>query len=203
MSLRERKKEKTKRAIEDAAFRLFAERGFQATTVADIAEAADVAPRTFFAYFPSKENVLFADFDDSFDDIAARLRARPPGESTFAALRDWIAGRLPDVEADEHEHLRHRMSCEHDSIAAHERYLMGRFEAIIAESVAADLGEQPTDLRPRIIAAATIAALMAMRPDDPRAEDMTSEEKLERLDEALEFLSGGVAALAPAPQPKR
>jgi hypothetical protein len=42
-----------------------------------------------------------------------------------------------------------------------------------------------------------------MRPDDPRAEDMTSEEKLERLDEALEFLSGGVAALAPAPQPKR
>ena len=95
MGLRERKKEQTRRAIEDAAFRLFAERGFQATTVADIADAADVAPRTFFAYFPSKEDVLFADFDETFEALAARLRGRPPGESTFDALRDWITGLLP------------------------------------------------------------------------------------------------------------
>ena len=144
MGLRERKKEQTRRAIEDAAFRLFAERGFQATTVADIAEAADVAPRTFFAYFPSKEDVLFADFDETSEALAARLRDRPPGETTFDALRAWITGLLPDLEADENrEALRHRLCSEHESIAAHERHLMARFEAIIAESVAVDLGDAP------------------------------------------------------------
>jgi AcrR family transcriptional regulator len=197
MGLRERKKEQTRRAIEDAAFRLFAERGFQATTVADIAEAADVAPRTFFAYFPSKEDVLFADFDETSEALAARLRDRLPGETTFDALRAWITGLLPDLEADENrEALRHRLCSEYESIAAHERHLMARFEAIIAESVAADLGDAPSDLRPRMIAAAAIAALMAMRPDDPGAEELAPQEKLQRLDEALEFLRGGVVAVS-------
>lgn len=204
MGLRERKKEQTRRAIEDAAFRLFAERGFQATTVADIAEAADVAPRTFFAYFPSKEDVLFADFDETSEALAARLRDRPPDESTFDALRAWLTGLLPDLEADENrEALRHRLCSEHESIAAHERHLMARFEAIIAESVAADLGDAPSDLRPRMIAAAAIAALMAMRPDDPGAEELPAGEKLQRLDEALEFLRGGVAVLQRGPAPQR
>jgi AcrR family transcriptional regulator len=197
MGLRERKKEQTRRAIEDAAFRLFAERGFQATTVADIAEAADVAPRTFFAYFPSKEDVLFADFDETSEALVARLRDRLPGETTFDALRAWITGLLPDLEADENrEALRHRLCSEYESIAAHERHLMARFEAIIAESVAADLGDAPSDLRPRMIAAAAIAALMAMRPDDPGAEELAPQEKLQRLDEALEFLRGGVVAVS-------
>ena len=204
MGLRERKKEQTRRTIEDAAFRLFAERGFQATTVADIADAADVAPRTFFAYFPSKEDVLFADFDETFDALAARLRGRPADESTFDALRAWLTGLLPDLEADEQrEAIRHRLCSEYESLAAHERHLMARFEAIIAESVAADLGDAPTDLRPRMIAAAAIAALMAMRPDDPGAQELSAREKLQRLDEALEFLRGGVAVLQGADVPQR
>ena len=203
MGLRERKKEQTRRAIEDAAFRLFAERGFPATTVADIAEAADVAPRTFFAYFPSKEDVLFADFDDTVNALAARLRGRPATESTFDALRAWIAGLLPELEHDEHQAVRQRLSAQHESIAAHERQLMARIEAIIAESVAADLGEAPTDLRPRMVAAAAMAAVMAMRPDDACSQELAPREKLQRLDETFEFLRGGVAALAPerAPQP--
>jgi AcrR family transcriptional regulator len=204
MGLRERKKEHTRHAIEDAAFRLFAERGFQATTVADIAEAAEVAPRTFFAYFPSKEDVLFADFDTTFDSFVACLRGRPPGESTFDALRTWTASQLLDLEPDDQRMaVRHRLCSEHESIAAHERHLRGRFEAIIVESVAADLGDAPTDLRPQMIAAAAIAAVAAMMPDDPAAEELSSAEKLQRLDEALEFLRGGAAALQRGSVPQR
>jgi AcrR family transcriptional regulator len=196
MGLRERKKEQTRRAIEDAAFRLFAERGFPATTVADIADAADVAPRTFFSYFRSKEDVLFADSDAAFEALAALLRGRPPGESTFDALRSWIAGVLTEMESDDERHaLRYRLCSQHESIAAHERQMLARFEGLIAESVAADLGDAPTDVRPRMIAAAAIAALMAMRPHDPGAEELRPQTKLERLDEALEFLQAGVAVL--------
>jgi AcrR family transcriptional regulator len=199
MGLRERKKEQTRRAIADAAFRLFAERGFQATTVADIAEAADIAPRTFFAYFPSKEDVLFANFNETFDAVEERLRARPAGESTFDALGAWIAGQVPEMEADSaNAAVRRRLGCENPSIAARERHLLGRFEAIITESVAADLGDPPTDLRPRMIGAAAVAAITAMRPDDPGTADMTAEEKLARVNETLEFLRGGVAVLEPA-----
>jgi AcrR family transcriptional regulator len=197
MGLRERKKEQTKRAIEDAAYRLFAERGYQATTVADIAEAADVAPRTFFAYFPSKEDVLFADFDETANELAVLLRDRPAGETTFDALRSWIAQVLTELEAeDDREVLRHRLAQEHEAIAAHERHLMGRIEEILTEGIAADLGEEPGAMRPRMVAAAAIAALLAMRPDDPESQlAMSKQEKLGRLDEALEFLSGGIATL--------
>jgi AcrR family transcriptional regulator len=203
MGLRERKKEQTRRAIEDAAFRLFDERGYQATTVADIAEAADVAPRTFFAYFPSKEDVLFADFDETFDDLRSRLRGRPGDETTFEALRAWILDLIPQLEADEErELLRHRLCAEHESIAGHQRHLMGRFESLIEESVAADLGDEPGDLRPRMIAAAAIAALMAMGPEDEAAPEPTKRQKLARLDEAFEFLRGGVERLQRSPAPR-
>jgi AcrR family transcriptional regulator len=199
MGLRERKKEQTRRAIEDAAFRLFEERGFQATTVADIAQAADIAPRTFFAYFPSKEAVVFCDFEDSFADLAARLEARAADETTFDGLRAWIG----DLLAEEHPHadgrdaVRRRLIADSEALAAHERHVMGRFERLIAEHVARDLGDDPDDLRPRLVAAAAVAALMAMQPDkgaDGEKPEVTPE-GLAQLDDAFAFLRGGIAAL--------
>jgi AcrR family transcriptional regulator len=198
MGLRERKKEQTRRAIEDAAFRLFEERGFQATTVADIAAAADIAPRTFFSYFPSKEAVVFGDFDDSFAGLAARLAARADEETTFDGLRAWIG----DLIADEHPHadgrdaVRRRLIADSEALAAHERHVMGRFEQLIAENVARDLGDDPRDLQPRLVAAAAVAALVAMQPDkDDEGEKVVTPEGLARLDDAFAFLRGGIAAL--------
>ncbi len=66
--LRERKKQRTREAIVEAAFELFAEQGFEGTTIAEIAEAAEIAPRTFFSYFPSKDDVVFYDFEEGIRD---------------------------------------------------------------------------------------------------------------------------------------
>jgi AcrR family transcriptional regulator len=197
MGLRERKKEQTRRSIEDAAFRLFEERGYSATTVADIAEAADIAPRTFFAYFPSKEAVVFGDFEETFLTLDTRLRERPDGETTFEGLRAWI-GDLIDTEnaVDDREAVRRRLVCDNDGLASHERHIMGRFERLIAANVARDLGDDPEDLQPRLIAAAAVAALMAMQPEHHEDHKQgVDAEGLAQLDDAFAFLRGGIAAL--------
>ena len=199
MGLRERKKEQTRRAIEDAAFRLFEERGYSATTVADIAEAADIAPRTFFAYFPSKEAVVFGDFEDTFGTLETRLNERPDGENTFEGLRAWI-GELIDSDrpVDDREVVRRRLVCDNESLESHERHIMGRFERLVAVNVARDLGDDPDDLQPRLVAAAAIAALMAMQPDkdhEKHEKHGVDAEGLRQLDDAFAFLRGGIAAL--------
>ena len=75
--LRERKKLATRLAIHEAGMQLFAERGFAATTVDEIAEAAGVSRATVFSYFPSKEEIVFGDAAAAVDLLAARLRERP------------------------------------------------------------------------------------------------------------------------------
>jgi AcrR family transcriptional regulator len=77
MGLRERKKQQTRAALVEAAARLFAEKGYDRTTVADIAAAADVSTRTFFSYFPAKEDVLFAGTDQRLRAIAEAFDAAP------------------------------------------------------------------------------------------------------------------------------
>jgi AcrR family transcriptional regulator len=86
-SLRERKKAKTRRALVDAAVELFLEHGFERTTVEQIAEACEVSPRTFFRYFATKEDVLFADASERLDAFIAALEARPADESPLRSLR--------------------------------------------------------------------------------------------------------------------
>ncbi|MEE4424460.1 TetR/AcrR family transcriptional regulator [Streptomyces bugieae] len=83
--LRERKKEQTRQRIAAVAWRLFAERGFEAVTVNEIAEAAEVAKATLFAYFPTKESLALQGVGD--DDLAGIVSRRPAGQSPLAALR--------------------------------------------------------------------------------------------------------------------
>lgn len=196
MGLRERKKEQTRLAIEAAAFRLFAERGFAATTISDIAAEAEIAPRTFFAYFPSKEDVVFARFDGHGAALGQRLDERGPDETTFDAIRVWIGERLEATDADEAERsaIRDALVRENEGLQAHERHLMSRFESLIAASVAKDLGDHPDDLGPRLVAAAAIAALTSLQPPDGK-QHPPSPEDLAVLDEALAFLQAGIAAL--------
>lgn len=96
---RERKVLETRRAILEAARRMFEAHGYAETTVERIAEAADVAPRTFFRYFPTKESLLFADFDEVRRTMLDRLDARPPDEDPLVSLAVTLRWMANEVEA--------------------------------------------------------------------------------------------------------
>src|SRR3981081_986454 len=90
--LRERKKQKTRDTIIKVALELFAERGYEHTTIAEIADPAEVSPRTIFAYFPTKEDILFCNLPEAEERLAEALRERPDGVTALDALRDFIEG---------------------------------------------------------------------------------------------------------------
>lgn len=104
MGLRERKKLRTRRAIAGAALRLFAERGYDETTISDIAAAADVSPRTFFSYFPSKDDVVFAEMDERLADVRTQLAERPGGETPLATFQRVADALLQAIAAEDGEY---------------------------------------------------------------------------------------------------
>jgi AcrR family transcriptional regulator len=198
--MRERKKQRTREQIIEAAMCLFAERGYQATTIADIATAADVARRTFFSYFPSKEAVVFHNVDRDLDGLASALRDRLPGETAFDALRRWIDARFDEWTADEAEALlRKRLCREDEGLANFERGTMARIQELLLEAIADDLDEPQDALRPRLVTAAAVAALTSLDGNlDEKAEQrvpVAKAEALAVLDDALLFLRGGLGAL--------
>ncbi|HEY6533118.1 MAG TPA: TetR family transcriptional regulator [Acidimicrobiales bacterium] len=98
---RARKKERTRHAIEDAAIELFSERGYDATTIDDIAERAQIAPSTFFRYFPSKADVILGDQNERLPALQRAIIDRPASDSAIDALRaalqeQWVAAIDPD-----------------------------------------------------------------------------------------------------------
>jgi AcrR family transcriptional regulator len=191
--LRERKKQRTREKIVEAAFELFAERGFDGTTIADIAEAAEIAPRTFFSYFPSKDDVVFYDFEETQAVIASWLHDREPGTNAIDALRAGIASGVQEIGPGDprEKRLRKRLMRENQSLAAHSEHLKGRLADLLGEAVAEDLGDAPSDLRPRLVAAAFLAAIGLI---DDMSEDELSHSS-ETIESLLVFLRGGLAAL--------
>jgi AcrR family transcriptional regulator len=99
VGLRETKKERTREELAAAALGLFIERGYDATTIEDIAAVADVSARTFFRYFPSKDDVVLDVLRAAALDLATGLDARPVDEPLPAALRSaaraWAESRQP------------------------------------------------------------------------------------------------------------
>ena len=203
--LRERKKQRTRQQIIDAAVSLFAERGYHATTIADIAEAAEVAPRTFFSYFPSKEAVVFHNVDRDMASLAEVLRNRLPGENVFDALRRWIDGMFDEWMAEGDQALLRKQLCREDEgLANYEGGIMNRISELLLEAIADDLDEPQDALRPRLVAAAAVAALTSLDGSfDEKAEQrlpVAKEEALAVLDDAIVFLRGGLDALQDTPE---
>jgi AcrR family transcriptional regulator len=201
--LRERKKQQTREAIHRAAMKLFAERGFEATTISDIAATADISPRTFFSYFSSKEEAVFPKFDAAFADFDRALTERPAGTTALDVLRTWIRQAARDYMGDvEHELLEARLRRESPAVAACDLQHTRQFERRLAQAVGEDLGEPADALRPRLVAAAAVAALQA-GSDKAHAILEAGRESAEALiadpaafmDDALRFLEAGLEAL--------
>jgi AcrR family transcriptional regulator len=198
--LRERKKQRTREQIIDAAMGLFAVRGYHATTIADIAEAADVSPRTFFSYFPSKEAVVFHNVDRDLDSLANTLSDRLPGETAFDALRRWIDTKFDEWAGEEDEALlRKRLCREDEGLANFQGGVMARIQELLLGAIGDDLGEPPDALRPRLVAAAAVAALTSLdssvREQADESTPLDKTEALAVLDDAMIFLRGGLDAL--------
>jgi AcrR family transcriptional regulator len=192
--LRERKKQRTRETIAGVALGLFAERGYDHTTLDDIAEAADVSKRTIFAYFDRKEDILFADEPAYEELLEERLEQRPPGATTFDAVRDFLRDLDPP---DERAKLRKKILTTDEALRLRERARHARGEQLLAESVAQDLGVSPADIRPKMIAAAFTAAITAVgdRITSAPTDSISDQQARSMLDDALEFLRGGLEAL--------
>jgi AcrR family transcriptional regulator len=162
LSLRERKKLKTRLSIRREAFRLFTERGFDATSVEQIAAAAEVSASTFFRYFPTKEDVVL---DDDYDHaLAEAVKARPADEPVIEALRNALKGALSRQLAEDRADLlfRTRLAGTVPSIRA--RSLEDQLDSQngIAAVIADRAGRDPEDLEVKCAAAAIIAVSTAV-----------------------------------------
>jgi AcrR family transcriptional regulator len=197
--LRERKKQKTRETIIKVALELFVERGYEETTIAEIADVAEVSPRTIFAYFPSKADILFYDMPEMLERLAQVLRDRSEGATALDALRDFIAGSLSqDSDEARTVALRRRIViAANDTLRRNQRARFAPFEQLMAEAIAEDLHAGPDDLRPRMVAAALATAFSAIRDHDPATspELASPEQVMAAVDDVMDFLRGGLESL--------
>ena len=162
-SLRDRKRERTRQALVAAGLHLFAERGFEAVTVAEIAEHADVAPRTFHRYFPDKVELLFAEDAAFRTTVLDALRQAPPeagpGRQVRGALEAvgaQLAHRRDEVAA------RDRLLAQVPALRARELAKRAELERLVAAHLAARLGVAvDEDVRPRWWAGVALATFTA------------------------------------------
>jgi AcrR family transcriptional regulator len=166
VGLRERKKEQTRLRITDAARQLFAERGFDGVTVAEIARAAEVSEATVFNYFPTKEELFYSGLEAFGAALVEAVAHRPAGESVLAAARSVVLateGSLDriaagDLDALDHARTTARIIASSPALRARERQVL----AGNADALAAALGTTPGDLSAHTVANALVGVHRAL-----------------------------------------
>lgn len=206
MGLRERKKLQTRQLLSDTARRLFAERGFEHVSVAEVAREADVAEATVFNYFPSKEDLVFSGLESFEDELLAAVRDRPQGESILRAFgrfvlapRGFLAAR--DEQSAERLLEVSRMIAQSPALLAREQQIFARYTASLARLIAEETGAGVDDPRPAVAAAALIGVHRSLI-DHVRRHILAGDRDLARLarstraagKKALALLEGGLAA---------
>ncbi len=169
--------------------RLFLEKGFQATTIEEIAESVEISPSTFFNYFPSKEDVVLQDDLDPL--MIAAFNAQPAELSPIAALRNAMRAVFSNLTPEQNVLARQRMaliSSDDDLRAA----MLGQFMGLVDEVaglLAARAGGSPTDFAVRNLAGALLGVLMSAML--VAAEDPTRD-LMELVDAAMAHLEAGL-----------
>jgi TetR/AcrR family transcriptional regulator, regulator of mycofactocin system len=168
---RERKKAATRQALADAAIRLFALRGFDATTIDEIAAVVDVSPRTFHRHFPRKEDVVFADNDRRVARLRAALAARPDDQPLLESIRDAVLEVLDELASRrEIERTRSSLIASTPALRAHNLRYQDEWAQTIADHVARREGLAADDPWAALVGRCTLAVLAVSRPawiDDP------------------------------------
>ena len=198
------RKRETRRALHDAALRLFIERGFQETTVADIARAAGVAPRTFFGYFPTKEAALYGPLEDLIELLESRLSANAVPPDALDTFREWVAEDvLSSGELEPFGSAAFReLATNSDGVAAYGLQYKDRVATALAQGLRTQWGYSAQDSMPEAAAGAVVTGLTSSMPVGTHLSGIdctppSSTELLANVDRALAFARAGIAAVRP------
>ncbi|TDO45159.1 TetR family transcriptional regulator [Kribbella sp. VKM Ac-2571] len=187
--LRERKKAKTRAAIQEHALRLFRDQGYAETTVQEIAAAAEVSPATFFRYFPTKEDTVVL---DRLDPVMIELfRGQPPELHPTEALRAAIRQSMDALTAEEWELESERQRLVMNAPELRVRMLDQMYEGIelLATLAAERTGRRPDDFAVRAWAGAVVGVVMATYQS---AIDLPLPQYLATMDQAFTQLTAGL-----------
>jgi AcrR family transcriptional regulator len=194
--LRERKKQRTRDALVDAAFELFGRKGFDATTIDEIADAVEISPRTFFRYFESKEDVALTLLDRQFAAIYAAFVARPADEPVITALRHAVVEMLRAGERGTHGFDPDRFRRAQEiagtcpSVGARSMEICASRIDELAGLIATRMGVRRTDPRPTLVAAVATTAVQVAMKAWRESNPSTPASKL--ADRALSLLEDGI-----------
>jgi AcrR family transcriptional regulator len=170
MGLRERKKRQTRQLIAETAWRLFADRGFDRVTVAEVARHAQVAVATVFNYFPTKEDLFYDRLEAFGEHLVDAVATRPAGAPALAAFRGALlesGGLLAQVEAGDPQALErlrtvNRVIAASPSLLAREQQAINRTAAALAALLAADTGAPQGDPDAQVAANALVGVQRAL-----------------------------------------
>jgi mycofactocin system transcriptional regulator len=188
-----RRRATSRAELEQTAFTLFTARGFDATTVDEIAAAAGIGRRTFFRYFPSKNDIPWGAFEDELERMRVRLKACPPEVPLMDAIRVALIdfNRVAPAQVPLHRR-RMELILRVPTLLAHSTLRFTAWREVVAEFVAERTGRRPDDLAPQAIAHAVLGVAIAAYEhwlDDPDTDLGTL------LDNAMRQLAGAFGAV--------
>jgi len=191
--LRERKKARTRASLREHALRLFREQGYHATTVEQIAAAAEVSPSTFFRYFPTKEDLVLQ--DDMDTRMIEALERQPAGLSPVAAVRAAAREVFASYTVADLDLISENagLTVTVPEIRARAMDEFARTIAVVSEALAKRAGRPADDLTVRTTAGAIVGVIMSITlPWDGWSDPQNMAETFGRIDTALGLLEAGL-----------